>query len=236
RLLAVAIVAMAALLEGIYHTRGIFGGVALVLVAPILIGAITSEAPPVPVLYGRYRPFGPRSRWRLPGPLSWAAGRFLRPGSATGIWFTLLIFTALALTSGIDLGNPRAWRLILSGIGAFLMPLLLARLLFPGKDRFVTWLCFEIFFFVLAILFSITKTLREHWISSLAPPVDFWLHLFNEALPTTDDPGFYLVCGITAGSLLLLVIGSRKEWKKIGELEREARNLESGGEGVAFGS
>ncbi len=226
RLLAVAIVGVAVLLEGIHHTRGFLGAVALLMVTPILIGAITSTAPSIPVLYRRYRPFQWRQcRWELPGWLSWALGKFLRPGWATGMWFALVMIGIIAVGSGVDIGSGSLLRLIISGIGALFLPLLLVHLFFPKRNSFIVYLCFQIFFFILANMFSTSRTLREHWGSSFVPPVEFWLHFFNHFVPSKEGAGFYVLSGVTALSLLILFFLSLKEWKTIATLEREAARL-----------
>lgn len=219
RLIAAALIAASILLGKFLHTDAnlllLLAGLAA---TPIFISSLGEVTVTVPSLY---RPFVRR------GFLGRAFGKLFYPGWASGLPFTLLAVGAVLGAADISWSDNDTRFRILALLETFFVPLAIVRLCtrcLPNLLPYYLGLQFALFVTAVTLSAGFSHNDAQLAFAGCVPTVGFLLHLWNNSHVDTFGG---LGSLFTLAALAALLIASRKEWKTIAAMEREAAALDA---------
>lgn len=199
--------------------RGFFAGIAALVCAPVVLGALLEESVSIPSLY---RPF---TRRKLLGRL---AGKFLYPGWATGLLFLILIAAIFLWGAPLKWGEDKVAYNVAAGLSGLLLPLMLVRLAFQRVRNILPfYFGTQLMLFVTAIIFSANFGHNDPHLNfcGLIPTMGFFMHFWGH--DSFAKPGMVAAnIGLAGLSLAGLFLLSFRGWKTIRAMEREADTCE----------
>ncbi len=207
---------------------GLWSGVALVVMLWAGLEAMAEQTCDVPSLYS------PWVRRRFLGRL---AGRLLYPGWAPGLAFVALLcalyFPHLCLDrtfspTGLRVSSHALQNITLTSLLGMTMvfpALLLSRL--PGM-RHRRWAYFgvqAVCFVYWLIIYSVASDDGQRLLAAFTPLSAFTWSEKSRFDFDPSDPWFLIAAGVNSIALLIIVLSSRAEFRKIRLLERQASSL-----------
>ena len=194
---------------------------AIVLLAPICIGALCEFPGDIPSVY---RPFVKSGR------LGKFAGRFLYPGWPSGFLFTVLVFACLFATGFLRAQGVTdakwIWWAGVTVAGALYFPAAMIWTFFPRTRRpFFIYIGIQIILSLVTLLSAVLQSSNLGDIRPLIAAMPLCGLLLTGSKALTDQDFFGVFAGVslvTATSVVFLLVKMRAPWRQMRTLEKRA--------------